>query len=89
MFYSLPSETLAAIMWYVLVVLPSNSLLFQNYVRDRLYCAAPGSDEHIAAQYTLHKTGTLLALITSPILPHMSSEFFQHLPYSEENKKVC
>ena len=38
--------------------------------------------------YASFRTGTLLARIISPILPHLAAEFFQHLPFSDEDKKV-
>ncbi|WKX88430.1 hypothetical protein Q1695_008231 [Nippostrongylus brasiliensis] len=62
-------------------------LLDQSLVRDRLYCSRVGSDEHIAAQFTLHRVGSTLAKCMAPILPHLSAEFFQHQP-SCENKLV-
>ncbi|VDL85905.1 unnamed protein product [Nippostrongylus brasiliensis] len=58
-----------------------------SLVRDRLYCSRVGSDEHIAAQFTLHRVGSTLAKCMAPILPHLSAEFFQHQP-SCENKLV-
>ncbi|KAJ1373704.1 hypothetical protein KIN20_036183 [Parelaphostrongylus tenuis] len=53
-----------------------------NLVRDRLYCARLGSDDHVSAQFTLHRVGTTLAKCLAPLLPHLSTEFFQHQPAS-------
>lgn len=55
-----------------------------NLVRDRLYCARLGSSDHVSAQFTLHRVGTTLARCLAPLLPHLSTEFFQHQPACSE-----
>lgn len=55
-----------------------------SLARDRLYCSRIGSNEHISAQFTLHRVGTTLAKCMAPLLPHLSIEFFQHQPMCAE-----
>ncbi|KAK6725751.1 hypothetical protein RB195_004210 [Necator americanus] len=49
-----------------------------SLVRDRLYCSKVGSNDHVSAQFTLHRVGTVMAKCMAPLLPHLSAEFFQH-----------
>ncbi|VDO70083.1 unnamed protein product [Heligmosomoides polygyrus] len=58
--------------------------IVSSYTRDRLYCSRIGSNEHISAQFTLHRVGTTLAKCMAPLLPHLSIEFFQHQPMCAE-----
>ncbi|EYC11024.1 hypothetical protein Y032_0053g2436 [Ancylostoma ceylanicum] len=57
---------------------------FQSLVRDRLYCARVGSNDHLSAQFTLHRVGTTIAKCMAPLLPHLAAEFFQHQPACPE-----
>lgn len=59
---------------------------YVKYVRDRLYCDRVGSESHLSAQFTLHRTALNLARIMSPLLPHLSSEVLHHLPGSHEKR---
>ncbi|KIH59387.1 Anticodon-binding domain protein [Ancylostoma duodenale] len=55
-----------------------------SLVRDRLYCARVGSNDHISAQFTLHRVGTTMAKCMAPLLPHLAAEFSQHQPACSE-----
>uniref|UniRef100_A0A1I7TTI7 isoleucine--tRNA ligase n=1 Tax=Caenorhabditis tropicalis TaxID=1561998 RepID=A0A1I7TTI7_9PELO len=59
---------------------------YVKYVRDRLYCDKIGSESHLSAQFTLHRTAYSLAHIISPLLPHLSAEVLHHLPGSHEKQ---
>lgn len=59
---------------------------YVKYVRDRLYCDKVGSESHLSAQFTLHRTAHNLAHIMSPILPHLSAEVLHYLPGSHEKR---
>lgn len=59
---------------------------YVKYVRDRLYCDKVGSESHLSAQFTLHRTALHLAHIMSPLLPHLSAEVLQHLPGTHEKR---
>ncbi|KAL6732661.1 hypothetical protein Aduo_003400 [Ancylostoma duodenale] len=59
-------------------------LLDQSLVRDRLYCARVGSNDHISAQFTLHRVGTTMAKCMAPLLPHLAVEFSQQQPACSE-----
>ncbi|XGW24036.1 hypothetical protein V3C99_005890 [Haemonchus contortus] len=55
-----------------------------SLVRERLYCSRIGSNDHISAQFTLHRVGTTMAKCMAPLLPHLAAEFFQHQPSCSE-----
>ncbi|ETN82904.1 isoleucine--tRNA ligase domain protein [Necator americanus] len=59
-------------------------LELKSFVRDRLYCSKVGSNDHVSAQFTLHRVGTVMAKCMAPLLPHLSAEFFQHQPACSE-----
>uniref|UniRef100_A0A0N5A4X4 isoleucine--tRNA ligase n=1 Tax=Parastrongyloides trichosuri TaxID=131310 RepID=A0A0N5A4X4_PARTI len=59
-----------------------------SLVRDRIYCDQVNSPSHNAAIYTLDKVGTSLCHSISPILPHLSTEFFMHHPLFKMSPEV-
>uniref|UniRef100_A0A0K0FEA3 isoleucine--tRNA ligase n=1 Tax=Strongyloides venezuelensis TaxID=75913 RepID=A0A0K0FEA3_STRVS len=59
-----------------------------SLVRDRVYCHPIGSPLHNGAIYTINKVGTSISHSISPILPHLSTEFFMHHPIYCKNPEV-
>uniref|UniRef100_A0A0N5BYF8 isoleucine--tRNA ligase n=1 Tax=Strongyloides papillosus TaxID=174720 RepID=A0A0N5BYF8_STREA len=59
-----------------------------SLVRDRVYCHPIDSPLHNGAIYTINKVGTSVSHSISPILPHLSTEFFMHHPIYRQNPEV-
>lgn len=54
------------------------SALYFDFVKDTLYCGAPGSPQHVAAQAACWEALKALTIAAAPVLPYTAEDIFLH-----------